>query len=97
MNEQPPAEPGETPSSPAPQQQVYFVAVEWEDSTHQPESPERVAQQLRQLIEHDHDHGPDMQPSRFVVRVKTDAGSAEVKGLAAHRHTHQHAPPPPTA
>jgi hypothetical protein len=38
-----------------------------------------------------------MEPSPFAVRVKTEAGSAEVKGLAAHRHTHQHAPPPPAA
>jgi hypothetical protein len=96
MNQQPPDSGEKAPPQPS-RQQVYFVTVEWEDTAHQPESPERVAQQLRQLIEHDHDHGPDMQPSRFIVRVKSDAGAAEVKGLAAHRHTHQHAPPPPTA
>jgi hypothetical protein len=96
MNQPPPQQPEE--SGPQLQRQhVYFITVDWEGDPHQPESPERVAQHLRQLIEHDHDHGPDMQPSRFSVRVKTDQGSAEVKGLAAHRHLHQHAEQPPTA
>ncbi len=91
---EPPVDGGEQPSQPAwPAQQVYFVTVEWQGDPHQPESPERVAQHLRQLIEHDHDHGPQMTPSRFTVRVKTDDGSAEVRGMAAHRHLHQHTPP----
>jgi hypothetical protein len=97
MNEQPPTGSDSSAQANPSRQQVYFVTVEWEGPPHQAESPERVAQHLRQLIEHDHDHGPEMEPSQFTVRVKTDAGSADVKGLAAHRHTHQHAPPPPTA
>jgi hypothetical protein len=93
---QPPQDAGEDQHpSEWPQHQVYFVTVEWQDTPHQPESPERVAQQLRQLVEHDHDHGPQMTPSAFTVRVKTDDGAAEVKGMATHRH--QHASQPPTA
>jgi hypothetical protein len=80
------------PSPPWPPHQIYFVTVEWHDAPHQPESPERLAQLLRQAIEHDHDHGPQMAPSRFTVRVKTDDGSADVNGLAAHHHR-QHPPP----
>jgi hypothetical protein len=95
---EPPFDAGESATPPPwPPQQVYFVTVEWQDAPHQPESAERVAQHLRQLIEHDHDHGPQMPQSRFTVRVKTDDGLAEVKGLVAHRHLHQHGPPPPAA
>jgi hypothetical protein len=94
--DQPPAGESEgLPSQQPPTHQIYFVTVEWQDAPHQPESPERLAQQIRQLIEHDHDHGPQMPPSRFTVRVKTDNGSAEVKGLVMHRHLHQHPPQPP--
>ena len=95
MNEPPPGAGGEGSAPGWPQHQVYFVTVEWQDAPHQPESPERVAQQVRQLIEHDHDHGPQMAPSRFSVRVKTEDGSAEVKGLAAHRHQQQRSPQAP--
>jgi hypothetical protein len=91
MNESPDAG-GPAPASP-PTHQIYFVTVEWLDDAHQPESPERLAQLLRQAIEHDHDHGPQMAPARFTVRVKTDDIAAEVSGLATHRH-HQHQPPP---
>ncbi|HTE83299.1 MAG TPA: hypothetical protein VK821_01035 [Dehalococcoidia bacterium] len=97
MNPPPPDDANEGVSLPqSPQHQVYFVTLEWHDTPHQPESPERVAHQIRQLIEHDHDHGPEMTPSRFTVRVKTEAGSAEVRGLATHRHVHQQAPLPPS-
>jgi hypothetical protein len=92
MNESPDEAGGDAPPPQWPQHQIYFVTVEWEDAPHQPESPERVAQQLRQLIEHDHDHGAQMTPARFVVRVKTDDGASEIKGLATHRHQHQHGP-----
>lgn len=94
---QPPSDASEGAGSPQwPQHQIYFVTVEWQGTPHQPESPERLAHHIRQLIEHDHDHGPQMTPSGFVVRVKTDDGAAEVKGLATHRHA-QHAPQPPSA
>jgi len=56
------------------------VTVEWQDVPHQPSSPERLAQQIRQLI--DHDHGPQAKPFRFTVRVKTDDGAAEVVGAS---------------
>jgi hypothetical protein len=92
MDESPPDAGSGAPSPQPPQHQSYFVTVERQDAPHQPESPERLAQQIRQLIEHDHDHGPQMTPSRFTVRVKTDDGSAEVKGLATHRHRHQYPP-----
>jgi len=88
---------GPAPAPPWPPHQIYFVTVEWHDAPHQPESPERIAQLLRQAIERDHDHGPQMAPARFTVRVKTDDGAAEVNGLATHRHFHQHQPPPPPA
>ena len=92
---QPPPDAGEgAPSPPWPEHQVYFVTVEWQDVPHQPASPERLAQQIRQLIEHDHDHGPNVTPSRFTVRVKTDDGAAEVRGLVEHR---QHEREPPAA
>jgi hypothetical protein len=98
MNEPPPDSAGGTPPGSWPSHQVYFVTVEWQDASHQPESPERLAHLIRQGIEHDHDHGPQMTPARFIVRVKSDNGAAEVNGLATHRH-HQHQPeaPPPAA
>jgi len=89
---------GPAPAPPWPPHQIYFVTVEWHDAPHQPESPERLAQLLRQTIEHDHDHGPQMEPARFTVRVKTGDVAAEVSGLATHRHhPHEPAPEPPPA
>lgn len=89
---------GQTPAPRWPGHQIYFVTVEWLEGVHQPESPERLAQVIRQAIEYDHDHGPQMPPARFTVRVKTDDGSAEVNGMAAHRHRHQPTQlPPPEA
>ena len=69
-----------------PRQQVYFVTVEWLDDPHQPVSPERLAQVLRHAIEHAHDHGPQMPPGRFTVRLKAGEVAAEVGGLVAHHH-----------
>jgi hypothetical protein len=92
---QPPAEgSGDAAATPWPQHQVYFVTVEWHDEPHQPESPERLAQILRQAIVHAHDHGPQMVPSRFTVRVKAAESAAEVNGTVAHHH---HGPPAPPA
>ena len=78
-----------------PQRQVYFVTVEWAEEVHQPESPERLAQLLRQAIEQAHDHGPQMHPARFSVRVRTDDAAAELTGTAQHHHHHTPPPPPP--
>lgn len=78
----------EPPAGHWPQSQVYFVTVEWQDEPHQPESPERLAQVLRHAIERAHDHGPDMPPGRFTVRVKLEDVSAQVMGTVAHHHHH---------
>ena len=81
-------EPAEQPSEPWQRLQAYFVTVEWHDDPHQPESPERVAQALRHMIEHGHHHGPETPPSRFTVRVKADEVVSEVTGTVAHHHHH---------
>jgi hypothetical protein len=76
-----------------PRQQVYFVSVDWLDAPHQPESPERLAQAIRQLIEHAHAPGPDTPPARFVVRVKADEVTSSVTGTVVHHHHHHHPTP----
>lgn len=73
---------------PWPAVQVYFVTVEWLDAPHQPESPERLAQALRHLIEHGHQPGADVSPARFVVRVKAGEVAAEVTGTVVPHHHH---------
>jgi hypothetical protein len=73
---------------PWPALQVYFVTVEWLDAPHQPESPERLAQAIRHLIEHAHQPGADASPARFVVRVKADEVAAEVTGTVTPHHHH---------
>jgi hypothetical protein len=89
-------DPHDNPDQPHPSHwpplQVYYVTVEWLDAPHQPESPERLAQAIRHLIEHAHQHPPgaDSPPARFVVRVKADEVASEVTGtVTPHHHHHQ--------
>jgi len=71
-----------------PRLQVYFVTVEWLDQPHQPESPERLAQGIRQLIEHSHNRPPETPPVRFTVRVKSGDVATEIAGAIQHHHHH---------
>ena len=87
-------EPEAQPPARAAAHQVYFITVDWLDEPHQPESPERLAQVLRQAIVHAHDHGPQMPPSRFTIRVKSGDLAAELAGIVQHHH-HQPPPGPP--
>jgi hypothetical protein len=84
------SDPRDHPDQPSswPTHQVYFVTVEWLDPPHQPESPERLAQAIRHLIEHGHQPGADATPARFVVRVKADEVSTEVTGTVTPHHHH---------
>jgi hypothetical protein len=75
-------------ASGGPRVQVYFVTVEWLDELHQPESPERLAQGIRQVIEHSHNPPPDAPPVRFTVRVKSGEIASEVAGAVQHHHHH---------
>ena len=83
-------EPGTPPTPPSawPSHQVYFVTVEWRDTPHGPESPERLAQVIRHAIEHNHQVEADAPPAAFVVRVKAESGTAEVPGALRHHHHH---------
>ena len=73
-----------------PRLQAYFVTVEWLDDPHQPESPERVAQTLRHMIEHGHRHGAETPPARFVIRVKANEVVSEITGTVQHHHHSGH-------
>ena len=88
MDEQPaPAdEPHDHSEAGWPQRQVYFITVEWLDTPHTPESPERLARALRQVIQRSHNLPHDAEPARFVVRVKLDDVAAEAEGRIEHHH-----------
>ncbi len=76
------------PASPWPQHQIYYLTVEWLDTPHQPESPERLAQVVRHAIEHGHHHRADQPPARFVVRVKGNEVASEVSGTVEPHRRH---------
>jgi hypothetical protein len=71
-----------------PRRQIYFVTIEWQDEAHQPESPERIARAIRQVLEHAHNVPAGTPPARFSVRVKADDVAVEIEGKVEHHHHH---------
>ena len=86
MEANPPEEPQEPSAGRWPRRQVYYVAVEWLDDPHQPESPERLAHALRHAIEHAHTVPAGTPAARFIVRVKAGDITTEVAGKVEHHH-----------
>src|SRR5438067_11532616 len=87
---QEPVTPDESPASPWPRRQIYYLTIDWIDDPHQPESTERLARAIRDTLEQDHNLPPGTPAARFTVRVKTEDVASEVEGKVEHHHHHHH-------